>query len=301
MDRPQDTGRPRMPGRPSERHAVRARLRRAGLHTVCEEARCPNICECFGRGTATFLILGDRCTRACRFCGIAHGGRPAAPDAAEPQRLAATAAELDLAHVVITSVTRDDLEDGGAGAFVACVEALRRHCPRATVELLVPDFGGRAVPLERVLAAGPDVLNHNLETVARLAPAVRPQADHARSLELLGRAARRGVRLVKSGLMVGLGESDAEIEAALAELAAVGCQVVTIGQYLQPDRRCWPVARRVDEAAWQRYRDSGRRLGISVVAGALVRSSWHAGEVLASSAKAMAAPAERLENDAGAG
>ncbi len=272
--------RPRMPGRPSERHAVRARLRRAGLHTVCEEARCPNVGECFGAGTATFLILGDACTRACRFCGVATAHSPAPPDPDEPRRLAETAAALGLGHVVITSVTRDDLPDGGAGHFAACVQAVRAACPRASIEVLVPDFQGCAADIDRVLAARPDVFNHNLETVERLSPKVRPQADFHRSLGVLQRAAGSGQGVVKSGLMVGLGETDEEVEGALGFLVEAGCQVVTIGQYLQPTRDALPVARDVGPDSYARYRRAGRALGLKVVAGPLVRSSWHAQQVL---------------------
>jgi len=268
--------RPFMPGRPSERHAVRARLRRAGLHTVCEEARCPNLSECFGAGTATFLILGDACTRACRFCGVSTAAAPPPPDPGEPQRLARTVVELGLDHVVITSVTRDDLFDGGAAQFEACIRAVGAASPRATIEVLVPDFQGSQAALARVLAARPDVFNHNLETVPRLSPIVRPQADFERSLALLVRAREYGQALVKSGLMVGLGETDEEVVAVLETLARIGCDAVTIGQYLQPDRSKRPVARQVPPESYELYRRSGRAMGLAVVAGPLVRSSWHA-------------------------
>ncbi len=272
----------RLPGRPSDRHAVKVRLRRAGLHTVCEEARCPNISECFGARTATFLILGDACTRSCRFCGIARNASPSAPDPDEPRRLAETVRELELAHAVITSVTRDDLSDGGAGHFVACVERVRELCPSTTVELLVPDFRGRAESASAVLDARPEVFNHNVETVPRLYPLVRPEADLDRSLELLKRAAGRDQGLVKSGLMVGLGETDDEVWQVLERLAAAGCRVVTIGQYLRPARWNLSVERQVTREQYSEYRRAGQRLGIRVLAGPLVRSSWHAHEILQS-------------------
>ena len=268
----------RMPGRPSDRHAVKVSLRRAGLHTVCEEAKCPNICECFGAQTATFLVLGDVCTRNCAFCGV-RKGQVGPPDRSEPQRLADAAAELNLTHTVVTSVTRDDLPDGGAGHFAACIEALRRRIPAGTIEVLVPDFGGEESALDLVLDACPDVLNHNLETIERLYPLARPQANMDRSLALLRHVAERGACMVKSGLMVGLGESDSELEHVLSRLAQVGCQVVTIGQYLQPGKDQLEVDRRVHEMSYERYRKCGSRLGLRVVAGPLVRSSWHAREV----------------------
>jgi len=274
-------GRPRMPGRPSERHALKVLLRQARLHTVCEEARCPNAGECFGAGTATFLILGDVCTRGCRFCAISRGCPPAPPDPDEPGRVAEAVARLGLRHAVVTSVTRDDLPDGGASAFAACVRAIRARCPDTRVEVLVPDLGGRADALEQVLAAGPDVLNHNVETVARLYPLARPGADLARSLELLARAARRTpAPVVKSGLMVGLGEEDGEVLELLAGLRAAGCHLVTIGQYLQPRRANLPVARQVGQESYALFRERGRALGLRILAGPLVRSSYHAGESL---------------------
>jgi lipoyl synthase len=274
-------GLPRTPGRPSERHALKVLLRQARLHTVCEEARCPNAAECFGAGTATFLILGDVCTRACRFCAIARGRPPAPPDPEEPERVAAAVARLGLRHAVVTSVTRDDLEDGGAAAFAATVRAIRARCPETRIEVLVPDLGGLEAALELVLAAGPEVLNHNVETVARLYPRARPGATLARSLELLARAARHArAPVVKSGLMVGLGEEDAEVLELLGSLQRAGCQLVTIGQYLQPRRDNLPVARQVEESAYALYRERGRSLGLRVLAGPLVRSSYHARETL---------------------
>lgn len=272
--------RPVMPGRPSERHAVRVRLRRAGLHSVCEEARCPNVSECFGAGTATFLILGDVCTRACRFCAVTSGSPPTKPDPGEPGRLAETVGVLGLSHVVITSVTRDDLPDGGAAQFAACIRSVRATCPQTTIEVLVPDFQGRPEDLALVLDAGPDVFNHNLETVPRLSAHVRPQASYERSLDLLTLARSTSPGVIKSGLMVGLGETDEEVESVLDQLAGLGCDVVTIGQYLQPSRQKLPVLREVPLDSFARYRRAGRALGLKVIAGPLVRSSWHAQQVL---------------------
>ncbi|MBN2495223.1 MAG: lipoyl synthase [Deltaproteobacteria bacterium] len=266
----------RMPGRLSERHAVKTCLRRAGLHTVCEEARCPNICECFGRGTATFLILGDVCTRGCAFCAVDHHRVPSRLDPAEPARLADAICELGLRHVVITSVTRDDLPDGGAGMFVECVRQIRARCPGVTIELLVPDFAGSVDALVRVLDEGPEVLNHNTETVARLYPRVRPGADLDRSLDLLRRARERGGCVVKSGFMLGLGETDGEVEGLLGKIAQTGCQVVTAGQYLRPMKRCLEVARRLDAEQFARIERRGEELGMLTAAGELVRSSFRA-------------------------
>lgn len=259
---------------------TRGLLRELGLATVCQGARCPNIFECFGRHTATFLILGRTCTRACAFCNINPAGAtppPVEPD--EPERLAEASARLGLAYVVITSVTRDDLPDGGAAHFAACIEAVRARSPEAGVEVLIPDFQGDAKALGVVLAARPTVLNHNLETVRRLSPRIRPQADHERSLELLRRAAEAGAR-TKSGLMVGLGETDEEIVEALRELAGVGVQAVTIGQYLPPSRLHPPVDRYAHPDMFSAWAEIGRELGVpDMLCGPLVRSSYRAGEL----------------------
>jgi lipoic acid synthetase len=253
-------------------------LGRRGLFTICREGACPNRGECFARGAAAFLILGPVCTRGCRFCAV-RGGAPAPPDPGEPERLAEQAAELGLGFVVVTSVTRDDLADGGAGQFAACLAALRRRLPGAGVELLVPDFAGSAAALDTVLAAGPEVLAHNLETVPRLYPAVRPGADYGRSLELLARAAARGGGLVKSGLMLGLGESEDEVVETLLDMRRAGCRALTLGQYLQPTSRHHPVAAYLEPAAFERYRAAARDLGFAAVAaGPLVRSSYLAEE-----------------------
>jgi lipoic acid synthetase len=373
--RPQRSHPPGRPGRkpawlkhkapaPRQYRATGALLDELGLHTVCEEARCPNKGECFAAGTATFLILGDACTRACRFCSVEHasagesppGGDPATAaaalcrvDADEPARVALAAARLGLRHVVVTSVTRDDLPDGGAAHFAATVAAVRTLSSGATVEVLIPDLGGDGAALRAVLAARPDVLGHNLETVPRLYPEARPQAVYERSLELLRRAAvwarseaapdeawgqaarseaaldeavrdeaaRSDVRvapppdpaarqtgggpgprrqasggpgprrlpaagrpLVKTGLMVGLGETAAEVDEVLRDAAAAGVDLVTVGQYLQPRRECLPVARYAEPAEFASWQRRGAELGLAVTAAPFVRSSYRAGEVL---------------------
>ena len=280
---------------PRQYRATGAILDELDLHTVCREARCPNKGECYSSGTATFLILGDACTRSCRFCAVEGGatGLPAL-DADEPRRVAEASRRLGLRHVVITSVTRDDLPDGGAAQFAAAVAAVRAEIPAATVEVLIPDLGGDGAALRAVFAALPDVLNHNLETVARLYAEVRPQARYERSLELLRRAAdwARGVApahpgspistrpLVKSGLMVGLGETAGEVADVLADCAAAAVDVVTIGQYLQPERGCLPVARYVAPEEFHEYERRGAALGLKVAAAPFVRSSYRAGELL---------------------
>jgi len=256
---------------------TRSLLEGCGLNTVCQGARCPNIFECFGRGTATFLVLGKICTRDCAFCNIptARGPLPP-PDDDEPVRLAEAAGRLGLSYVVITSGTRDDLPDGGAAHFAQCIEALRERLPGAGVEVLIPDFQGDPAALRTVLDARPTVLNHNLETVRRLSAAIRPQADYERSLTLLRRAASSGLP-AKSGLRVGLGETDAEIEEAMADLAAAGVQALTIGQYLAPSPNHRPVERYVHPERFEDYAARGRELGIRhMFCGPLVRSSYQA-------------------------
>lgn len=264
-------------------HTLKRELRQLRLHTVCESARCPNIHECFQRGTATFLILGDRCTRSCGFCAIskARHGLPLDPE--EPRRVAEMAARLDLRHVVITSVTRDDLADGGASQFAATIRAVRGALPTASIEVLTPDFRGRAESVDRVLDAGPDVFGHNLETVATLYPRVRPQADYRRSVELLRYACRaRPQMLVKSGFMVGLGEQPEEVRHLLADLREAGVHIVTIGQYLQPTRANLPVAEYVRPEQFDAYREFGLELGFrAVVSAPFVRSSYLAEQALA--------------------
>ena len=271
--------RPLPPG--AEGGRVKRLLGRHGLHTVCEGAKCPNRAACWHDSAAAFLILGDACTRACRFCAIPHAARPAPPDPREPERLAEAAAALGLRHVVVTSVTRDDLPDGGAGHFAATIRAIRARLPGATVEVLVPDFQDDPAAIGLVLAAAPDIFNHNLETVARLQPTIRPQADYRRSLGVLRRAADAGAR-TKSGLMLGLGESDDEISAALRDLRAAGVALLTLGQYLAPSPAHQPVARFVPPAEFDRWRDEALALGFASVAAAPhVRSSYHAEELVA--------------------
>jgi len=253
-------------------------LREQRLHTVCEEAACPNLHECFGHGTATFMIMGDVCTRRCPFCDVAHG-RPGALDADEPRALAETVAAMGLRYVVITSVDRDDLRDGGAAHFASCVEAVRARCEGIGVEILVPDFRGRMeVALERLAAAPPDVFNHNLETVPRLYRKARPGADYAWSLRLLERFKTRhpGVP-TKSGLMLGLGETREEVLEVLGDLRDHGCDRLTLGQYLQPSRFHLPVERYWTPAEFTELGARARELGFEHVAsGPLVRSSYHA-------------------------
>jgi lipoic acid synthetase len=258
--------------------AVRKLLRAEKLHTVCEEAACPNMGECFGRGVATFLILGDICTRRCPFCDVGHG-LPLPPDAGEPVRIAQCVARLQLNYVVITSVDRDDLKDGGAAHFAAVVAALRRENPQVQVELLTPDFRGRLeIALEQLGRAPPDVFNHNLETVPRLYRAVRPGADYTHSLKLLREFHTRYPHVpAKSGLMAGLGETDAEILEVLRDLRAHGVERLTIGQYLAPSRHHLPVQRYVPPETFQMYADEAARLGFSAAACApMARSSYRA-------------------------
>ena len=268
-----------------ESDAVRSILEASGLHTVCTSAHCPNIYECFNRGTATFMILGETCTRDCAFCAV-ETGKPLPPDPDEPARVAQAAAKMKLKHVVITSVTRDDLDDGGAASFAGTISAVRLALPEATIEVLIPDFKGAQAALETVLGARPDVFNHNLETVRRLQAAIRPQADYERSLRVLRVAAGwRPKVIVKSGLMVGLGERDEELEEAMRDLLAAGCQVLTIGQYLAPSDAHAPVVRFVEPAGFDGYGRRALELGFKAVAsGPMVRSSYKAGEVLSRAA-----------------
>ena len=257
-------------------------LRERKLHTVCEEARCPNIHECFHRGAATFMILGDRCTRGCGFCSVQklnprkHEVRL---DAEEPANVARMAREMALKYVVITSVNRDDLADGGSRHFAETVSAVRRELPEARVEVLTPDFCGDLDAVARVIDAGPHVFNHNMETVPRLYARVRPQADYHQSLNVLAFARSHGAAdmLTKSGFMVGLGETGDEVRALLADLHAAGTDVATIGQYLQPTRRNLPVAEYVPPGVFEEYRDYGLSIGFKMVfSGPLVRSSYMA-------------------------
>lgn len=260
-------------------------LRENRLHTVCEEATCPNLGECFAQGTATFMIMGDICTRRCPFCDVAHG-RPNPLDAGEPARLAGTIEAMGLRYVVITSVDRDDLRDGGAQHFVDCIRAIRQRSPRATVEILTPDFRGRVSrALDILREAPPDVFNHNLETVPRLYRAVRPGADYRCSLGLLQRFREHNPRTpTKSGLMLGLGETRDEIEAVMGDLRRHRVEMLTLGQYLQPSTHHLAVERFVPPDEFDALRDVGRSMGFAhVAAGPLVRSSYHADAMFSAS------------------
>jgi lipoyl synthase len=268
----------RAPSPNSRFYEIKEILRRQKLHTVCEEASCPNIAECFGKGTATFMILGDICTRRCPFCDVAHG-RPLAPDAEEPLHLADTIAKLALSYVVITSVDRDDLRDGGAQHFVDCISAIRKRSPQTTIEILVPDFRGRLErALEILAAAPPDVLNHNLETVPRLYRKARPGGDYAHSLSLLQEFKRLHPAVpTKSGLMVGLGEEDEEILQVMRDLRFHDVDMLTIGQYLQPSPHHLPVERYVEPEVFKHFGAQASMMGFKHAAiGAMVRSSYHA-------------------------
>jgi len=259
---------------------VKAILNETGLHTVCEEARCPNLGECFQRGTATTLILGRVCTRDCGFCAVEHG-KPAAPDQAEPERVAEAVKKMGLMYVVITSVTRDDLPDGGAAFFAKTIRAIRSMDRSTKVEVLIPDFGGELSSLMTVLKEGPDVLNHNVETIPRLYPGVRPQADYRRSLDLLSRSKSLYPDIIaKSGFMLGLGETKAEVIELLRDLRGAGCDFITIGQYLQPRSDRLPVVRYVPPEEFEEYKGRGEGMGFRAVAsGPFVRSSYHAAQL----------------------
>jgi lipoyl synthase len=247
------------------------------LHTVCEEAHCPNIGDCWNRGTATFMVLGDVCTRACGFCAVKTGLPGAPPDPEEPRRVAEAVARMGLRHAVITSVNRDDQRDGGAAIFAACIREIRARVA-CTVEVLIPDFKGDAAALQTVLDARPDILNHNTETVPRLYRQVRPGARFERSLELLGRAHEAGL-LTKSGIMVGLGETWEEVQETMARIRAVGTDILTVGQYLRPSPQHLPLQRYYTPEEFTRLRADGLALGYAhVESGPLVRSSYHAEE-----------------------
>lgn len=262
-------------------HTITSLLREGGLNTVCEEALCPNRGECFSEGTATFLIMGPVCTRNCGFCAVSKG-HPAPLDPTEPSRLAHIAREMGLRHVVVTSVTRDDLPDGGAAQFAATILELKKAIEGVSVEVLVPDFGGSTDALVQVLGAGPDVLNHNVETVPRLYPQVRPKADYRRSLALLERAKKISPQTpTKSGLMLGLGEEPEEVRRVLEDLLEVGCTMVTLGQYLRPSPAHLEVKRYVPPHEFQWWERKALELGFEAVAsGPFVRSSYHAAELL---------------------
>lgn len=283
---PEPTAGPRLPAWAAKKRGIlrearplRRVLRELKLTTVCEEARCPNIGECFARPTATFMIAGDRCTRRCGFCAV-DTRKPGPLDPDEPARIGEAARRMGLRHVVITAVARDDLADGGAAHFAATIHAVRAAAPAARIEVLTPDFKDEEGPLRTVLDAEPDVFNHNLETVRRLTPSVRPQAGYERSLRVLAAAKRlRPHGSTKSGLMVGLGETPEEIHQAMADLRAADCDLLTIGQYLQPTRKHLPVAAYVAPEVFAGYALRGRTLGFQHVAsGPFVRSSYHAEE-----------------------
>lgn len=258
-------------------HRMDRLLRGHHLHTICESALCPNLGECFAQGTATFLIMGNVCTRNCRFCGVSNGS-PEALDPREPGRVADAVATLGLRHVVITSVTRDDLLDGGAGHFASTIRAVRAADGSVGIEVLVPDFGGDFAALDTVLSECPEVFNHNVETVPRLYATVRPGAVFERSAEVLRRAAETGSSIVKTGWMVGLGETIDEVEALLTRMAEIGVGIVTIGQYLRPSKTHLPVVEYVSPAVFSGFEAYGRSLGLRVCAAPFVRSSFRAGE-----------------------
>ncbi len=260
---------------------VKEILRDLSLNTVCEEASCPNIGECFHHGTATFLIAGPACTRACPYCDIDFEKKPQPLDPTEPQRLAAAVVRLNLQHVVITSVNRDDLPDGGASQFVRCLEAIRDRLPQTTIEVLIPDLCGNWEALAAILAAAPHVLNHNTETVPRLYRRVRPQGDYDRSLELLRRAREIAPWVyTKSGVMVGLGETEEEVLAVMRDLREVSCDILTLGQYLQPSAKHLEVQEFVHPDRFARWQEAGMAMGfLQVVSSPLTRSSYHAGEI----------------------
>ena len=256
---------------------LRRLMRSKELHTVCEEAHCPNMSECWGAGTATFMILGDTCTRSCGFCAV-KTGRPGVVDTEEPRRVGEAVAQMALGHAVVTSVNRDELPDGGAQIFAETIREIRRQSPNTTVEVLIPDFVGRPESLDAVLAARPEILNHNVETVPRLYPRVRPQARYERSLEVLRRTKERAPELVcKSGIMVGLGEMRDEVIATMRDIASQGTNILTVGQYLRPSPVHLPIERYWTPAEFDELRDAGMTMGFRhVEAGPLVRSSYHA-------------------------
>lgn len=257
---------------------VRRLVKDLNLNTVCREARCPNAGECFSGGTATFLILGDSCTRDCRFCAV-NPGVPCPPDPDEPDRVARGVGKLGLRYAVITSVTRDDLSDGGAGQFVSTVRAIRSRVPGVLIETLVSDFGGRPWCLDTLIESAPDVISHNLETVPSLYAEIRPGADYRRSLDLLARASRQGI-LTKSGLMLGLGESEDDVLAVFRDLRESGCDMLTLGQYLRPTARHVPVRRYLEPEIFRSLSVSALKIGFrAVAAGPLVRSSFKAHEL----------------------
>jgi lipoic acid synthetase len=292
LDIPAPPRQRRRPGEPHRRHPdwlkvrlpggagferLKSTMRELRLNTVCEEAMCPNLGECWGKGTATFMILGDICTRGCRYCAVAKG-HPTELDVDEPARVGEAAGRMGLRHVVLTSVDRDDLADGGAGIFAATVTEIRRRIPDCAVEVLIPDFQGNRDSLATVLAASPDVMNHNIETVPRLFPTHRLGGDYALSLELLRRSREIAPGIpTKSGLMLGMGETDDEIIEVMRDLVATGVEILTLGQYLQPTRKHAPVDRYLPPETFLELARRGRSMGFRhVESGPLVRSSYHA-------------------------
>ncbi|MFH0799757.1 MAG: lipoyl synthase [Pseudomonadota bacterium] len=285
-------------------HAIKRGLRDSALHTVCEEARCPNLGECFSRGTATMMIMGDTCTRRCGFCAV-KGGVPGPLDAGEPSRVALQVKVMKLKHAVVTSVTRDDLPDGGGAHFAQTIAEIRRLCPEITIEVLTPDFCGSEEAIGTVCSAAPDIFNHNIETVERLTPVVRDRrASYRRSLDVLRIAAKtlpfvrggkggvdhdlppltppyKGGGLIKSGLMVGLGETCNEVAGALLDLKEAGCDIVTIGQYLRPSKDALPVVSYVEPSTFEKYRENALNIGFKTVfSGPFIRSSYLADKAL---------------------
>ncbi|BCS95753.1 lipoyl synthase [Desulfoluna limicola] len=260
--------------------AMKQTLDKSGLHTVCESADCPNIGECFAKRTCTFMILGDICTRNCRFCAVKHGA-PGPINLDEPESVARTAKALGVKHVVVTTVTRDDLPDGGASQFVATIQAIRKILPKAVIEVLISDFKGQREPLAEILEAGPDIINHNVETVPRLYRDIRPQATFSRSLQVLEWVHGSGKQVLsKSGLMLGLGETFDEVVNVLQELRRVSCDMVTLGQYLAPSREHAPIAHFVSPDEFAKLEEIGMDMGFRAVsAGPLVRSSYNASHI----------------------
>jgi lipoic acid synthetase len=257
--------------------STRKLLNRHSLHTVCRSAMCPNLHECWSKGTATFLLLGNVCTRACRFCAVATSQRPELPDPEEPAKIAEAVKTMKLRHAVLTSVNRDDLADGGAAHWVDTIRSIRSENPAVSLECLIPDFGGNEAALDLVMAEAPEVLNHNIETVPSLYSKVRPQASYELSLSVIERAKRKFRLATKSGMMVGMGESPEEVEASLHDLRRHGCDMVTIGQYLQPTTAHLPVERYVTPDGFERYHEIALDAGFRhVQSGPFVRSSYHA-------------------------
>lgn len=256
---------------------VKNLMRKQKLHTVCEEAKCPNIAECWNHRTATFMILGDTCTRSCGFCSVKLG-IPSELDLEEPKRVAESVQELNLRHVVITSVNRDELEDGGASIFSKTIRLIRERMPQITIEILIPDFKGSEDAFDVIMQNPPDILNHNLETVPRLYPVVRPQAKYRRSLDLITWFKNRGLK-TKSGIMVGIGETTEEVTYLMMDLVSAGCDILTIGQYLQPTKIHLPVDRFVTLEEFELFKVEGKKMGFKIVESSpLVRSSYHADE-----------------------